>query len=307
MKKTPYLLFCLFILISCKKNSSLDPDGIRLVKIQYVNKPDYINSIFDYDAQGRITRISYFENNNPPETRYTIAYNGNEAIMQEIDATAGAGWNHQIKLTLDADGKPMKRIEYRFMEFFAPATNPQRTYEYDTAVYHYDAAGLLSKIDHTAWDTTWMTQSSILNTYSVRETGTTINTFANGNLSASEKILRQDHVVTQNSISVYSTVNQRINFTYFYTKQYPNKTDFANAAILNEYNLIFNYSINKNYKNLPERIAISEQRTDQNGTITYTSNSPGAVMNMNFNSYGFLESINTDPDPNRKSVFYYDR
>jgi hypothetical protein len=83
-----------------------------------------------------------------------ITYNGNEAILVlPTMYDAGDEINTEIRITIDADRKPLKRIEYR--QAIDPVYSDYR-YSYDTLTFQYNAEGLLTRatgylVDSGTW------------------------------------------------------------------------------------------------------------------------------------------------------------
>ena len=85
---------------------------------------------------------------------------------------------------------------------------------------------------------------------------------------------------------------------------FPNKTDFSNAAILNELSIFTFLPMNKHYALLPSRVNIAQTEKDQNGNVTFTNNS---ILNYEFayNLFGFVSSSVSAPVPDHKQSFVY--
>jgi hypothetical protein len=145
MKNT--LLFALpaLLLFSCKKTEPLDTEGARLVQTKTgAANGDVYYVTLDYDGQGRITRISQSTNSNAAVVKATISYSGNEVLIVEPAVNnAAQAITREIKYVVDGSNRPLSRIEQRTEEYKAPSAIPQRTFYSDTAVYTYDAGGLL--------------------------------------------------------------------------------------------------------------------------------------------------------------------
>jgi hypothetical protein len=96
-------------------------------------------------------------------------------------------------------------------------------------------------------------------------------------------------ITTQESNTL---IDESIN--YEYTGSYANKTDFANAFILEEFEALFTlpYPLNSVYKNLPSKITREKVIRDAGGT-PISANSESVTYTALFNSYGFLSNLNS--------------
>lgn len=283
------------VLLSCKKSDTVNTEEVRLLqtKLQDGNGDLYM-TLLDYDAQGRIVRISNKINNNAPEVRATISYSGNEVQVVEPPISNGSSSHtREIKFVLDGSNKPLTRIEQRTNEYFAP-NNPQRDFYTDTTTYSYDASGLLTRKTGRSRDSTWVNfgyvQTSLrVNTYTANYTN------VNGNLAEMTRVSQENYRTTIGTTTRSSNSSLEEKNTFEYPKAYPNSTDFKNVFLLEEFGVILHdYPLNKNYRNLPNQVTASRVEKDGTGVVTH-SESAISAMAFSFNKYGFLSMIGDSP------------
>jgi len=83
-----------------------------------------------------------------------------------------------------------------------------------------------------------------------------------------------------------------------------NKTDFTNAAILNESNWFSESGIDKNYKYLPNKVSTVIKLKDQNGTVLSTF--PSAVTyQFTYNADGLVLTRIDSNSPTRVITYVY--
>ena len=185
----------------------------------------------------------------------------------------------------------------------------------DTTYYEYDPNGLLTKTIDIHRDSTWilpgtapLVSSTALNRITI------IYTNSNGNLSSGNGTgTRLVRTFNGTSTTVYNSIIKK-SIKLDYSSNYPNKTDFNNIFILNEYNIIFTkavpespfYIINKYYKNLPNTI-------DHNITEEYTTGGTMQTLarreefTYSYNKYGFIANIIHAGGPNTNIDIVYNK
>jgi hypothetical protein len=297
MKQLLFFTLPALILLSCKKSDTVNTEEVRLLQTkQQDGNGDLHTTILDYDAQGRIVRISSKKNNDVPELRATISYPGSEVhVAEPTISNAASSHTREIKFVLDGSNKPLTRIELRTNEYFAPASNPQRDFYTDTATYSYDASGLLTKKTGRSRDSTWFNPGYVQT--SVRSnTYTATYTNVNGNLAEMTRVSAENYrsAIGSNTYSSSSSMEEKNTFDY--SRAYANSTDFKHAFLLEEFAVILpDYPLNKNYRNLPNQVTSS--RVEKNGTGAVVDNSSGSsTMTYSFNKYGFLSMIGDNPN-----------
>ncbi|HWI93321.1 MAG TPA: hypothetical protein VNT20_18710 [Flavisolibacter sp.] len=274
---------------SCKKND-VNPDEVRLLAFETTDTSITYRKVFDYDNLGRITQVQ-FNFGTRGALVASIAYQGNQILMKPTPFNPAFSDIDSVVLIMDAANHVQKRLGYSFFEVLPP-DNPQRTYSYDTTLYQYNAAGLLQKETATHRDSTWIVNAGDTQTWIYITNTISDYTNTDGNLasiSSTHDATSYSHQHGKDYVSRSSTVSVK---SFEYTKAYPNKTDFSNAAVLTELGYLqLQTPINKNYKNLPDKITSISTNRDQAGAITFVNNiSSDFVLKYNF--YGFLSAIN---------------
>jgi hypothetical protein len=307
------ILTCIIILSilfsACKKDKEpVNPDEVRLIAVESKTGNGTSHLDFEYDASGRITHVTSHADNNPPVIIYNIFYNGNEILLVAAPLANTTGTNRDsTRLTLDA-GKVIRKVNNRFDEYFPPSTDPQRTYTRDTTLYEYDASGFLTRETNLTWDSTWrnVNNSGTINTSISRSSEIENHILTNGNVVSTSSIVNWSFVTSQGAQTIYSSRSTENNTSYQYLHGYLNKTDFSNAAIINEVQSFLGLPLNKNYKNLPDKVTNSYIERDQNGTI-YATNSFSMNYQYTYNSYGFVSTVFDPALPDLKTTFIYNK
>jgi hypothetical protein len=300
-------LFCIVLATSCKKDNPAGIDEIRLTEARTTDSTGNVALIkFQYDNQGRIKSYQYAYNNHI-DKEATISYSGNKiTIVYKPRSAFTISANSSVWYTLNDDQMPVQRIQYDSAYVGDPAIGQISIWR-DTAWYKYNAAGLLTNITGTKYDSTWFRQNQDFTTDKTNYSSNYTNT---GNL------------VTQLSItasSTYRDMNQgkeqisnssgMEKYSFGYTQQYSNKVDFSNAALLAEFGVIFNRGLplNKAYTNLPDKISL----TDGTGAyisdyLTFFPFSPVGYVEsktLKYDKNGFLSSI-TNTNTSKTELFY---
>jgi hypothetical protein len=191
---------------------------------------------------------------------------------------------------MDGAGHPLKRIKTS-IDIFSPPNNPQYTYTTDTTVYEYNN-GLLAKTTGSKYDSVWFQPPG--SGIQTNVTKAISNAFY---INAGNKLIQ----ITRNSSSMGVVINSTgihnyplttvETYTFGYTKRYSNQTDFTNATLLSELELIFDpmYPINKAYSNFPDQVvyAITKNSSGQIITDGSTTN-----VTIGYNRYGFISGFN---------------
>ena len=258
---------------------------------------------FDYNSSGKITRVSSSGNNSASETIFDINYSSNGIILSKPEENSPAiTVDDTIMLVVDNNNRVQKRIELSFTEFKAPTNLPHRTFTYDTTIYEYDAAGLLKKTSLSRRDSTWFNPGSVqLNI--MRKTGTDTYTNVNHNLTAINSTIDLNAVSHQNGQIYTSKMNTTSVTTFQYTRNFANKMDFNNAAVLNELALLTNAPINPNYANLPDKQSQTYTDTDGSGAVIST-HTYDESFGFGYTGYGFLKSYESS---SKKGSFVYNQ
>jgi hypothetical protein len=309
MLKPFYYILFIALLVSCRKKDKLvNTDEVRILKTSASFNGVTGNQIFDYDGQGRIIRISGNTNNEPPQTSATITYNGNEVLLKEPDVVSAAvKISSEIKYTLDAGKKPLQRIRVETQEYFPP-NNPQRNFTNDTTYYEYDAGGLLTKATNNNRDSSSLEQAGLTGTSLRLKRVVYSYSYNNGNLTSVAGLGTSFSRVFNGSISKEFNTTLEESLLFNYTKGYSNKTDFSNAFILSEYNILFTlpYPLNKSYKNIPDKITRQSVEKDASGAPMFT-NSETVNYIASYNKYGFLSNLNSIAGPSSGLNLIYNK
>lgn len=299
-------LLCLLLFVACKKEEvPVNTDEVRLKGIETIFRDGQKNNLnIDYDGIGRISKVSSSSNNDPAELVFDVTYTNNiirliyfhenSSYMTIADTT----W-----LVLDGSQRTAQRRKHIFFSSSVPQEPTQRTYIHDTTNYEYDVAGLLKKQTSSIWDSTWHNQGFTRITTTRSNSITNYNVQSN-NVVGSNTITNRTTTSQQLGTRYVSSESQQTNYTYHYSKAYPFKTDFTNAAVLNEISLFFGVPASKSNTYIPDKIETSTVKKDGNGNITSTDNFT-YNQSFSYNSYGFVTSIFDERNPGTITNFIY--
>jgi len=283
--------------LSCKKND-VNPDEVRLVALESTDSTGTYRTVFDLDDLGRIIKVH--ESAAPQAAIMNVVYQNNQIIITQPQTNSDAITTiDSVVLIMNADNRVQKRIATSFLETKSPLNLPQRSYIYDTTIYEYDGAGLLNKETYRQRDSTWFNPGRVQIFLSIRN-GMSTYVNSNGNVMSTNSNLEINSSTDQNGTLYTSKHTIVSNASFEYTKGYANKTDFRNAAVLDELNLL-QIHFNRNYKNLPDKIKRSSEEKDERGTIVSNTATNSDIV-VTYNSYGFITSAN-----NGSPKFIYNR
>jgi hypothetical protein len=291
MKKFTWILTALFLFLSCKKDKDLsDRRLLRTEATSYMG--NVVNTEYRYDNLGRITSIMQGKANEQLTVAVTVSYNGNEAtLLSQPEVDPSLTQTTEVRFTLDASGKPQKRIEYTHRVSKNPVSAPAQEFRYDTSLYEYDQGGLLKRIIRSRRDSFWVEQDYIIK----RKFDFTVDYVnSGGNLISKDEHVTYPITTTQNGVTTLSGGSSDQHLVFNYTKSFPNQTDFKNAFILNEYMPYYEPPLNSNYKNMINQCMISNTDRDLNGNIIFNANGV-ANMDRTYDSKGFLSTIQIPP------------
>jgi hypothetical protein len=303
-------LFCIVLATSCKKDNPAGIDEIRLTEARTTDSSGNVASIkFQYDNQGRIKSYAYAYNHHT-DKEATISYSDNEiTIVYKPRTDFTLSFNSSVWYSLNDDQMPLQRIQCD-SAYVADPTIGQISIWKDTARYKYNAAGLLTNITGTKYDSTWFRQNQ---------------DFITGKTNYSSNYTNTQNLLTQLSITASSTFRdmdqgQERNssgsgmekYSFGYTQQYSNKVDFSNAVLLAEFGVIFNRGLplNKAYTNLPDKISLTEAAGRfyiSEDLSFFPFNAVGYVQSktLKYDKNGFLSSISNNNSTNNKTEFFY--
>ena len=295
MKIISIILIVAIFVCACKKESFTRFEDIRLTGTEtQTQSGGILKSEFDFDEMGRITKVtSRFDTFSVPV--YTISYSGNQVLLTFPGDPSDSIW-----LNLRADGNVESRITHYYFEPTAPYW--QQGIYFDTLIHEYDAAGLRSKSTYHLFDSSWNNPGT--NTiYSRRRQKISSYNNADANIAS----LTYEENTISNAISAGNTTTtiRKVNGidTYEYHSKALNKTDFKNAAILDELQLLWT-PVNYRYKYLPDKITVTQVMRDENNNVLSTDNYTMSTE-YNYNTFGFLKTKLLVPLPPRTVTFIY--
>ncbi|WP_194774387.1 hypothetical protein [Pararhodonellum marinum] len=266
MRKIALFLF-LIAVFACEEYGH--PKDIRLVRTEFQrdNGPVF-HTEYGYDGVGRITSITEYQDGEAPEVKVTITYEGNDVILfSQLVYDNIYIETIRVVLKLDGRGLTQKRIEYA-NRVNSDTFRPREVFIYDTLVFEYDGMGLLTKTTGSRYDST-----SLMNPSATRVRQVTYTTnfgVESGNLSTSDELVVYKVVAKEGDNTHVSGGSSERRKVYSYAKAYPNKTDFSNAAILNEYKQGHEPYLNIYYKNMSEQFFRSTIDRDLNDEVFFS-------------------------------------
>ena len=283
------------LFFSCKKNDTINTSEVRLLKMNWKDINGTVNGsrVFDYDQQGRIIRISA-TGNFPTTVEANVAYSGSDIIITPTASVfpQGGGIVQEIRYTVDASGRPLRRIE---SSTFIISDLPQYTYKTDTANFEYDGARLLTKKINISKDSTWFNPDGTPVITIVFASSVTVYTNANNSLSQIDKTGFDSTWYDNGTISNGFSRNISETYKFDYSKNYKNEMDFMNSVILTEYAVLPGnfYPINMSYSNFPDGFSMSSVTKDvTTGQIVDTQNE-AVNFAIGNNKYGFISNLDT--------------
>ncbi len=200
-----------------------------------------------------------------------ITYNDNiVTLISHPDVEPAYDETMEVNLSLDNNGRAIKRIEYTHGISKISSAQPSETFRYDTLFSEYNATGLLINTRGSRYDSIYVDPT---NYRATRFTSTASYKNEEDNLTASDEYVVYPITTSQNGVTTISGGSSEYHNVFSYTKSFPNHTDFKNAAVLNEYQLYYESPLNSNYKNMPDQITRSSTDKDINGTIIFSGTS----------------------------------
>ncbi len=266
------------------------PAEMRLKEINYKAPAGDVNHTkLEYNSSGKVTRITNQLGTNAAATTFDIIYSGNQITLASLAVdSVNRPYADTIRLTVDNDGKVLKRIRYTFYLYPGTGQAFQRQFIYDTLQFEYDAIGLLTKEIHGSCDSTWKnpySPSSDVHRESIVSNFTIVNN--NATVKKGNGFITTVHYSGSNKTSNVDSAEVITNFDY--THAYTNKTDFSNAAILDEIDRFSYLPVNKSYANLPEKVDYKLTQKSLNGT-TLSATYSTYNFQFNYNSDGYLSN-----------------
>lgn len=285
--RTFILISGLFMVFSCKKTNETATRLLRTESTDYNGNVFY--SEYGYDNQGRITTITNHENSDQPSVAVTISYNNGEAVLlSHPDTDPLYNTTTEVHLTLDANGRMLKRIEYTQNQSRSVVIPTAGNFKKDTLLCEYDATGLLQRTTGSRYDSNWSEPTY----YSARRiTDTATYTNDAGNLIKIDEYAVYPVHSNQGGVITVSGGTSEYHNEFRSAKSFPNKTDFKNAAVLNEYAQYYELPLNINYKNMPDQMIRNTTDRDINGAVVFSGISTIDIERA-YNSDGLLSSVN---------------
>ena len=300
-------------LLSCKKDSK-EPAQKLSRREEITDNGTLIITQYEYDAQGRIVAIKTGQNNDPVQPNITVTYSGNEAILHFLPYVEGAVTTaRQLHLILDAGGKLLRRVlSSQTVDALHPANFQSAS---DTMDCAYDAAGFLVTVSGRRSDSSWYQPATSITS---RRTFTTLYTTVDGKLTHTDQTGLVSRMVSDNSAVTSITKTLDYHGIFSYTKQYPNKFDCRNAAILNQTSgyggsdmyftvNVFEPLVDAQYLYMPERTQL-QALEKENGNVVVGFNSDVEVART-YNQDGMLATteIITPNHGLQKISYFYSR
>ncbi|MBO9204723.1 MULTISPECIES: hypothetical protein [Niastella] len=297
MKKLLIPIVSLLFIISldsCKKDSDNQSeqqqpvgDTTRVVKTIYTHSSSSSTpetTYYEYDKSGRIVALK----DSADATYYfNISYSGDEAIIQQSPAEPG-NFSFTARYKLNSNRLPVQRIGVEYMNEMT-ATYPTFQVHADTTNYEYNAAGLLVKATGNHFDTTWRTSSVA----STRRPYTISYTNQDGKLMAIKITAVEYYGYTQTGGTPNkSTVNIEENYSFEYTKNYPNKVDSINAWLFVEAGVLYGDNAPTiKYAYLHDKMNHSTKRTYvESGYVSNDTDDP-QTRTIEYFPSGYVSSV----------------
>ena len=300
MKYILILTTSIFVLAGCKKDK-IDTTTIRIEKTEVTSGSNVFSTFFSYDAQGRLIKTSGKTNNEAEVTTATITYSGNEVIIQRpLINNTNFSETHEIRYQLNAEKKPILRIETGTRNFNIAPTVQHDYYKYESD-YQYNAAGYLIKINKSSYDSTHLSQPLGTSIQTASASSVTDFTITANNLSSVRS-------TTQIVNEIINTGGGNLNFTdnkiqvwdFGYDMKFSNKTDYLNNFLLSDLEIFqmewFPYAAGVTY--VPDLITYNESVNGQN-TINVTNQ-----FEYTYNKYGFISTVKYKNNPSPVKIFY---
>jgi hypothetical protein len=152
------LIFLALVVLVFACDKSDDPAARRLTRTEARSYTGYImHTNYEYDGQGRIIKIRQQKDDEEPVELVTITYEGNDAVLLSHPTfDPSFDYTTKVRLTLNADGLPQKRIEYTYRVSKMIRVQPPEAFIYDTLMFEYDASGFLAKTRQSRYDSLWI-------------------------------------------------------------------------------------------------------------------------------------------------------
>lgn len=305
-----FALVCAYTMFSsCKKDKGPAPipgGENRLSGIEMKVQGNSYKYTLTYDGQGRIEKVSHAYNSEPSTILFDVSYDASDIILaRPMYEDPSVQIMDTIRINQDLDGNVRSRMQYRFVKSIAPNGDESRTYIHDTTICEYNAEGLLINLMHNLQDSTWMFGNGGDETKKVIRKVELADYTIEGNTLASVN-RRGDVFETTYADSDTTTVItiEEATIVFDYTKAYPNKIDFSNAAVLNELHAFTDLPLNKKYTYLPNRVHTTKTRKNKDGVV-FSTTSVATQNDFTFNANGYAVSKEDPGNPGMKVMYWY--
>ena len=299
----------LVILAACKKDHTptpIPPNQIRLSGIEMKVQGNSYKYVLTYDVEGRIREVSHESNTAPTTVLFKVSYDANEILLtrpmgEDFDMTVA----DTIRFTLGGDGNVMSRIQNRFVQTWG-SENESRNYIHDTSYFEYNTNGLLLKLMRHFKDSGWHSATANVPEMSkvMKKVELADYTIEGNNLVS---IMRRGDVMETTytpSDVTFNNITEETGISFDYSKGYANKTDFSNAAVLNELHAFTDMPLNKKHSYLPNKVQTIKTRKNKDGVIFSTTNVL-AQNSFTFDANGFVMSKEDPSNPGTKVTYLY--
>lgn len=289
MKKVGIVVMTLF-LFTCNSDDDDANKARILTRIEALSYSGFVeNTFYEHDQQGRIIKKRKQRDDGDFSESFTATYSGNEiTLTYEPYHDPLFTQSTHVVLTIDERGKPEKRIEYTLKESNDGSVVPTRQFIYDTLYYEYDAAGFLARTMGKRYDSTWIGDN---HHRVMRSASTATYTMESGNLVSIEDVTDWPIVTQNGNTTVHGGGSSQNKIVFKYGQSYPNKTDFRNAVVLNQFRRDYEPILNENYANMPDQAIITYKNKDINGDVTFVLENSVINMERVYNSEGMLSSL----------------
>jgi hypothetical protein len=292
MLRIIYPLLFILLLISCKKTIDQPrKEAPRLVRTQvdYGDGTGLYSNFIEYNAAGRMTRVTRTFRGDSIGLTYDITYSENEVVIKH---SISDYISLIVRYTLDAGHKPLKRTKYSVEQFNnRPSLQFYHLYT-DTTYFTYDSENLLLTKESKQYDSVQQNlgvEEIYVHAKAIKED------YVNANKNVSE--IKQE-INSRYRIDAYHSTPFKGNskFSFSYSSSQVNKVDEENAFLYEEFDILTSIysSFNSSYRNIPNKIIIS-------GTIN-----DFAEPSISYNSDGFVTKIDEKtPNQTIKRYFFY--
>jgi hypothetical protein len=289
-----------FLGTACKKD--VDTKDVRFTAYSDFDGVNLRTIKAKYDGSGRIIQLLHKENNAPEIVFYDVSYKGNEIIMSRSGTTDTITSADSIILLVDAANMVQRKIGKLTIQMKPfPGGPAQRIFSDDTTLYEYDANSLLKKKTLHRYDSSWWMAYGQAGAEAQVVTEVTDYINVRGNVISYTMTRNETRRMYEYGTRSVENTSTTEDWSFDYGLNYPNKTDFSNAAVLGQACVWVDAPMNKNYRNLPNQYRYTSRFTDANGSV-YQKNYNGVYV-LKYNSYGFLASVGEEA----RSKYYYNK